>query len=499
MIELIHFATPVTGNFLVNIIKWLIQISSSIAVGVILFTLILKLITLPFDFFSRVSMRKNSLKMEQMRPELEKLQKQYANDKDLYNQKMMALYKKNGYSMWGSCLPTIITLVIFIVAINAFTSYSQYQNREYFYDMSLSYNNAVYAGLEEDGELIKFENGTYKIDYESIYDKYVENGNSFISNDIVFNITAKEGSLSFRTENGYIEHEFNYTLSENDFVLGTTDKFIVITDKLDGNDALRNEKNNYLKIKVDGVEKTFTEYAATTEANDDIDAATFIKEICQEKSAETFRKVEKGFLWVKNIWVTDSPMAHPIESSWDTFKSTYKYNDESDRMTVDDYNNLIAKLDFEKSTSNGYFILAVLTAGISFLSQFVVSKSQKSQMELQTVDGQGAKTQKMMMWMMPIMMAFFSFMYTAAFSIYMIISSVFSILTTLGINWIVDKKFEKQLKNQSSEKIRGRIYTPEEKEEDKKNKSVKNNNGNGETGDFITGTDNKKHIRGRLK
>ena len=79
-------------------------------------------------------MRKNSLKMEEMRPELEKLQKQYANDKQLYNQKMMALYKKNGYSMMGSCLPTIITLVIFIVAINGFTAYSQYQNRVYFYE-----------------------------------------------------------------------------------------------------------------------------------------------------------------------------------------------------------------------------------------------------------------------------------------------------------------------------------------------------------------------------
>ena len=36
--------------------------------------------------------------MEEMRPELEKLQKQYANNKELYSQKMMALYKKEGYS-----------------------------------------------------------------------------------------------------------------------------------------------------------------------------------------------------------------------------------------------------------------------------------------------------------------------------------------------------------------------------------------------------------------
>ena len=148
IINVINFSQPVVNNFLVDIIIWLVSITSSVAVGIILFTLILKIITLPFDALSKVSMRKNSLKMEQMRPELEKLQKQYANDKALYNQKMMALYKKNGYSMFGACLPTILTLVIFIVAISAFQSYSQYQNLTDFYNMSNAYNSAIYAGIE---------------------------------------------------------------------------------------------------------------------------------------------------------------------------------------------------------------------------------------------------------------------------------------------------------------------------------------------------------------
>ncbi|MBP5467211.1 MAG: YidC/Oxa1 family membrane protein insertase, partial [Clostridia bacterium] len=110
IISIINFTAPSTGNTFAKLIMWLVSITSSVAMGVILFTLFLKLITLPFDFMSRFSMRKNSIKMEQMRPELEKLQQQYANDKNLYNQKMMALYKKNGYSMFGACLPTIITL-----------------------------------------------------------------------------------------------------------------------------------------------------------------------------------------------------------------------------------------------------------------------------------------------------------------------------------------------------------------------------------------------------
>ena len=85
--NIINFTPPSTGNIFAQLMIWLVSITSSVAASVVLFTLLLKLVTLPFDFMSRFSMRKNSIKMEQMRPELEKLQQQYANDKALYNQK----------------------------------------------------------------------------------------------------------------------------------------------------------------------------------------------------------------------------------------------------------------------------------------------------------------------------------------------------------------------------------------------------------------------------
>ena len=127
--------------------------------------------------------------MENMRDDLEKLQKQYANDKALYNQKMMALYKKNGYSMWGSCLPTILTLVIFIVAISAFTSYSQFQNRQYFYDMSLSYNQQIYENIK----------GEDSIDGFSIVDgKLIIDESKFTNQDDKIIITTTNGKVEWK-------------------------------------------------------------------------------------------------------------------------------------------------------------------------------------------------------------------------------------------------------------------------------------------------------------
>ncbi len=540
--DILFFSQPSTGNFLVDIIAWLIKISSSIAVGVILFTVILKLITLPFDYISRASTRKNSLKMEQMRPELEKLQQQYANDKNLYQQKMMALYKKNGYSMFGACLPSILTLVIFIVAINGFTNYSRYQNKEYFYNMANDYNNVIYSGMELDeseskyvtrgaeGQLIIDGNKLYALSLEekntvSATDK---NGESF---DILFNV-EKTGQTSIedngvkigdkidkklyvQTTNSYVKATLNFTIKDyfekEDEISFSTTYFDVLADKLTDS-KLASEENNFLKMQLlneDGsfkldengnkIEKT---YAQAMDEQLVSDATAFILDIRQQKSADRYRAEQADFLWVKNIWVADNSFNHPVESDWEKFKQTHDY--QGNDIGVNGYDSLTKKLEFEKNAPNGYFILVVLTAGSSLLMQLITSKSQKAQIELQSVDGRAMQTQKTMMIVMPIMMAVFAFMYTSAFSIYIILSSVISMLTTLGINKIVDFRFKKQLEQteKDNQHVRGRIYTPkpeEKKQEPKNGKSKSQANEHGDN-DFLSGkADGKKKIRGRIK
>jgi membrane protein insertase Oxa1/YidC/SpoIIIJ len=229
--------------------------------------------------------------------------------------------------------------------------------------------------------------------------------------------------------------------------------------------------------------------------NDNTAEKLFIRDIQQQKAADTFRNENSSFLWVQNIWVTDSPLKHPIELNWDTFNTTHEYLKEQPNaynIGQAGYDNLTAKLTKEKNAPNGFFILVILTAGSSLLMQIVMNKSQKAQMELQTVDGQGAQTQKIMTWMMPIMMAVFAFMYTAAFSIYIVLSSALSMLLTYLINLIVDRQYKKEVESGGDQKIRGRVYTPKEEEKkkepekkEKKNKDDKFAHQSG--GDFLTG------------
>ena len=127
--------------------------------------------------------------------------------------------------------------------------------------------------------------------------------------------------------------------------------------------------------------------------------------------------------------------------------------------------------------------------------QTVTSKSQQAQMELQTVDGQGAQTQKVMKWMMPIMMAIFAFMYTAAFSIYIVLSSLISIVTTVLINFIVQKKYAKVVEAKKSAPIRGRVYVEKEQPKKEQPKTKKKQKNQIDDHDFLSGKADRKPRR----
>lgn len=91
-------------------------------VTVIIFTIFLKVLVFPLDIWQKEVMRKNAKKMEKMRPQLEKIQKQCGSNRELLMQKQRALYKENKYSMFGSCLPMIVTLVVFFIVFGGYNA-----------------------------------------------------------------------------------------------------------------------------------------------------------------------------------------------------------------------------------------------------------------------------------------------------------------------------------------------------------------------------------------
>lgn len=93
---------------LTNILYGINSVIGSYGWSMILFTLMVKLLMLPLDYKSRKGMRKTQL----IQPEMQRLQKKYANDKEKLNQKMAELYRKEGVSPMSGCLPMILSMVV---------------------------------------------------------------------------------------------------------------------------------------------------------------------------------------------------------------------------------------------------------------------------------------------------------------------------------------------------------------------------------------------------
>ena len=84
--------------------------------------------------------------------------------------------------------------------------------------------------------------------------------------------------------------------------------------------------------------------------------------------------------------------------------------------------------------ANGYLVLPILSTVLAFLTQFLTQQQQKK--SGMSLDGQNGMTMKMMMWTMPILIAFFSLQYTASFSLYMVVGYIVSLITTLVLSLI---------------------------------------------------------------
>ncbi len=490
-----------------------------IGLGIIVFTLVLKGITLPFDIYQRVKMRKQTLIMRNMKDDLEKLQKQYANDKKMYNQKMMELYKKNGYSMFGACLPMIISLVVLILAFNGFRTYSNYANLSMYENMAKVYNAAIldnngidgvdfFLDRDEQGQILVDADGKVTVCW---YDGVDEGGNlikktqlikwndgeelnanlptEITSNplNITYTMTLVSGSDSegnpttsryLRVESSKIERYIYYIYSMETTSINL--EYKVDVTKFDAFLAL--PENQAEKEKFDELSVIEPEEEGGTPVTLEKDEAIvkYIVSIGANAAAEWYHDGNGAkFLWVKNVWYPDVSYEHPIQS-YSKFNKTFGNvnvvleNGEKQPLSgvldKGSYDNLTSALSKEQKQANGYFILIILSIGFMVLSQFISMKSQKESNKYQTVDGSGAKTQKIMLIVMPIIYAIFAFMYSAAFSIYMTMSSIIGIIVTLLSNLILDKAFKKKEEKALKEKYTRKLPWQQAQGKNKKNK-----------------------------
>lgn len=104
------------------IISFIYDFLQNYGLAIIVFTIIVKLIMLPLV----VKQQKSTVQMKLVQPELQKIQKKYANDQQRLSQETMKLYKKYNINPAGGCLPLLIQLPIILGLYQVITRPMQY-------------------------------------------------------------------------------------------------------------------------------------------------------------------------------------------------------------------------------------------------------------------------------------------------------------------------------------------------------------------------------------
>lgn len=384
-IQLFEVSGEIPMGILETFISILIGAVGITGLGIILYCLILKVVILPLDIWQKSTMRKQSLKMEQMRGQLEKLQVQYANAPDLYQQKMQEVYRQNNFSLFSSCIPMIASLLILIFAFQSLTGFSQHMNLQLYTGMANAYDSAILSHSDENAVQAEYTDPNYYI-VEGEGDEYY-----------IYYLEHKE------------DHHREYQID--------TEKLMRLDSSLEDED----------------------------------DCLEYVKNLGRTAAAEYYSSNLDGFGWIKNIYYPDVAWAHPLQNYSDFCNAiTREIETESGQkvkirefINENTYNEITYNLGEAKSQPNGYFVLVVLTILANVGSQLLAMRSQKAQRDLSSVDKSAQGMQKGMMFIMPILFCFFAFMYSAAFALYLITSSIFSILSTLVVNRVIDAVFKK--------------------------------------------------------
>ncbi|MDL2218513.1 YidC/Oxa1 family membrane protein insertase [Christensenellaceae bacterium OttesenSCG-928-M15] len=306
--------------------RWLYEVITNqhVVLTIIISTILIRGLTI----FGDIKSRKSNMKMQAIQPDLDKLKKKYANNPQKLQQAQSKLMRERGVSMWGGCLPMLITMPLFFCFIAAFRQWG--------------------------------------------YEQMVR---------LLIDLEQNPGSME----------------------MFSTFKFLWVTN-------IWQPDVGHMKVIMD---------------------------------SSQFFAIDN----LQNLmYFAENPAAKALFEQWGFF---VEKGVEASQMAVDKYNSLIAPILAQyEGFANGWYVLPVLAGATTFLSSWAMQRRQKKTANTDADAGGAANaaqsTNKMMMYFMPALSAFFCLSNNAAFAVYWTISNIVSFLTNLLINRMFEKEQQKR-------------------------------------------------------
>ena len=118
-------------SWLEAILKWCLEmlhrVISNWGICIIVLTIILKILLFPISKKQSLS----SIKMQELQPKLQAIQKKYANDTQKMQLETSKLYQEAGYNPAAGCLPMLFQFLIIIAMFNLFNNYFEFRGASF--------------------------------------------------------------------------------------------------------------------------------------------------------------------------------------------------------------------------------------------------------------------------------------------------------------------------------------------------------------------------------
>lgn len=411
---------------------------------IILFTLLVKVCLSPLDLLMKFNTKKSSLVQQKLAPQIARINQKYQNDRNQAQLQTNALYKKEGYNVFVSCILMIVNLAITMTVfftlfaslreMSAYRAIKQYDAMQTAYVQTLS-ENTQSVFISELNDTTKYPN-IYVVTYQTDTDGSILTDPD--GNKLVLSVTPE-------TNNGYSSFQIIF---EGDpttpDVVGIFENYFAIKGSLSEDQKAFLSTHYVVYDTTNHVYTSFLDLLATCQSSS-LTAAS-------NAANKAWSNVKEKWLWVENIWVADNykspvPSYEDLKSMADAskIKSYQTYVKNIDKTL---YNNVTSSVSKKVERWNGFFILAVLAGVTSFLSQYISDLSNKSKNKHvnKMVDNSNPNngTMKIMKFMLPAMMVIFVVTSSAAFSIYIVSSSIISIAISALTGLIVNACYKKK-------------------------------------------------------
>ncbi len=114
-------------NWLETILKWCLELLHKFiknwGICIIILTILLKLAMFPLSKKQSLS----TLKMQQLQPKIQAVQKKYANDQQKMQAEMSKIYQEAGYNPASGCLPMVFQFLVLFAMYNLFNNYFEFR------------------------------------------------------------------------------------------------------------------------------------------------------------------------------------------------------------------------------------------------------------------------------------------------------------------------------------------------------------------------------------